>query len=47
MAILQTIPAISNTNGEPSGLYPLLFVIGVVMIKDAYQEYYRYKKDTE
>ena len=47
IAILQTIPAISVTNGSPTILLPLAFVMLAVMVKDAYEEYYRYRKDKE
>lgn len=47
IAILQTIPSISVTGGSPTILLPLAFVMLAVMIKDAYEEYYRYRKDKE
>lgn len=45
IAVLQMIPSISVTGGSPTILLPLSVVILAVMIKDAYEEYYRYRKD--
>ena len=45
IAVLQMIPSISVTNGKPMILLPLSIVMLAVMIKDAYEEYYRYRKD--
>jgi hypothetical protein len=47
IAILQTIKPISNTGGQPLVLIPLTFVTFTVLIKDAYEEFYRYLKDRE
>ena len=47
IAILQMIPSISVTHGSPTILVPLTAVILAVMVKDAYEEYYRYRKDKE
>ena len=47
IAVLQTIPSISVTGGSPTILLPLTAVILAVMVKDAYEEYYRYRKDKE
>lgn len=33
------------TGGTPTVLFPLAFVMLAVMVKDAYEEYYRYRKD--
>lgn len=41
------IPPISNSGGKPLVLIPLTFVISTVLIKDAIEEYNRYRKDTE
>jgi phospholipid-translocating ATPase len=41
------IPTISVTNGTPTILFPLSFVMLAVLIKDAYEEFYRYLKDKE
>ena len=40
------IPGISVTNGNPTTIYPLTFVLLTVLIKDAYEEYCRYQKDS-
>lgn len=45
--MLQTIQAISNTNGKPLVLIPLIFVTFTVLVKDAYEQFYRYLKDRE
>lgn len=42
---MQSIPGVSVTNGQPLVLIPLSMVIFGVLIKDAYEEYSRYKKD--
>jgi len=47
IAVLQTIPTISNTNGKPLVLIPLIFVMLTVLVKDAYEQFYRYLKDRE
>jgi hypothetical protein len=39
------IPSISVTNGTPTTLFPLSAVMIAVLIKDAYEEFYRYLKD--
>ena len=39
------IPEISVTNGQPTTLIPLSFVILTVMVKDAYEEFCRFLKD--
>lgn len=39
------IPSVSVTNGTPTTLIPLSFVMLAVLIKDAYEEFYRYLKD--
>lgn len=41
------IPSISVTGGKPTTLLPLSFVIITVLIKDAYEEFLRYRKDKE
>jgi cell division protein FtsB len=41
------IPSISVTGGTPTVLFPLAFVMLAVMVKDAYEEYYRFTKDKE
>jgi magnesium-transporting ATPase (P-type) len=44
---MQMVPAISITGGQPALLPPLCFVILVSMVKDAYEDYLRHKKDNE
>ena len=39
IAILQSIRAISVTNGRPTILLPLLFVMTVSAVKDAYEDW--------
>jgi phospholipid-transporting ATPase len=39
------IPIISISNGKPVMLVPLLFVIGVSMIKDIFEDMKRHKSD--
>ncbi len=46
-AILQCIPEISNTQGKPTMLLPLIFVISVSMLKDLLEDYKRQKSDKE
>jgi magnesium-transporting ATPase (P-type) len=45
IAVLQSISAISTTNGRPSILVPLFFVLTVTAIKDAIEDYHRAKSD--
>ena len=47
LAVLQTIPQISDTGGLPTYLPPLLIIVVLSMIKDAYEDYKRYKSDEE
>ena len=42
---MQMIPIISISNGQPAMLLPLLFVIGVSMIKDIFEDSKRHKSD--
>jgi phospholipid-transporting ATPase len=42
---MQMIPIISISNGKPAMLLPLLFVIGVSMIKDIFEDSKRHKSD--
>jgi phospholipid-transporting ATPase len=42
---MQMIPIISISNGKPVMLLPLLFVIGVSMIKDIFEDSKRHKSD--
>ncbi len=41
------IPIISISNGKPVMLLPLLFVIGVSMIKDIFEDMKRHKSDDQ
>jgi magnesium-transporting ATPase (P-type) len=45
ISVFQIIPSISVTNGTPTTLFPLAFVMLAVLIKDAYEEFCRYVKD--
>lgn len=47
IAILQVIPDISNTDGQPLQLIPLSFILAVSMVKDAFEDYKRHKADYE
>ena len=47
MAILQSIKEISVTHGRPHVLLPLIMVMLTVFVKDAFEEYSRFKKDKE
>ena len=47
ITILQTVRAISYSNGVPSMLPGLLVVVFLSMIKDAYEDYKRHVKDDE
>ena len=42
---MQMIPIISISNGKPVMLLPLMFVIGVSMIKDIFEDHKRHKSD--
>jgi len=46
IAILQSIPAISPLN-PVTAIAPLIFVVGVSMLRDGYEDYKRYKADKE
>jgi hypothetical protein len=43
VAVMQVIPAISITEGKPAMVPPLCIVIIASMIKDAFEDYVRYK----
>jgi len=45
IAVLQCIDEISTTQGQPSILLPLMFVITVTATKDAYEDWGRAKQD--
>ena len=42
---MQMIKIISISNGQPAMLPPLAFVVVLSMIKDAYEDFKRYKAD--
>ena len=42
LAVLQTIPEISTTKGVPTVALPLSFVLGITLIKEAYEDYLRH-----
>jgi hypothetical protein len=46
IAILQSIPSISPLN-PVTAIAPLIFVVGVSMLRDGYEDYKRYKADKE
>ena len=43
--LLQIIPGIAPPNGALFAMFPLCFVVGVSMIKDAYEDSKRRKQD--
>lgn len=45
VSILQCIPNITITNGQPTTLFPLAFVVIVSMIKDLYEDVKRSRSD--
>ena len=47
MMLLQLVPLISITYGTPTLALPLVFVIGVSMLKDISEDYKRHKSDNE
>ena len=47
LALLQMIKPISDSGGVPVLMLPLVFVIGVSMIKDIFEDYKRHKSDSE
>ena len=42
---MQMITVISISNGQPAMAPPLIFVVILSMIKDAYEDYKRHKED--
>lgn len=38
---------ISITNGQPAMAFPLIFIVGLSMAKDLYEDYQRKKMDNE
>ena len=47
LAFLQVIPEVTTSDGIPTYLPPLLFIVLLTMVKDAYEDYKRYKSDQE
>lgn len=47
IAFLQTIKSISISDGKSVMAVPLVFVIGVSMIKDAFEDYKRHLSDAQ
>ena len=41
--LLQLIPGIAPSGGAVTSSFPLIFVIGLSMIKDGYEDYIRHK----
>ena len=41
--LLQLIPDIAPSGGAVASSFPLIFVIGLSMIKDGYEDYIRHK----
>src|SRR3990167_2827046 len=47
LAMLQMVKIVSITNGIPTILPPLAFIVFLTMIKDVFEDYKRYKSDLE
>jgi phospholipid-transporting ATPase len=47
IAVLQSIPQVSVSNGKPTILLPLLFVLIVSAVKDAVEDYKRHVEDNK
>jgi hypothetical protein len=48
LILLELVPIITDDTSVPPVLvYPLTFVVGLSMIKDAYEDYVRYRSDSE
>ena len=45
--VLQIIPPISITGGQPAILLPLLFVVSVSAIKDLFEDIKRHRADDQ
>ena len=43
--LMQMVEVISISNGSPAMAPPLMFVVCLSMIKDAYEDYKRHKED--
>ena len=46
LTVMQMVPEISISNGNPAMLPPLLLIIFLAMLKDAWEDYKRHKADT-
>ena len=47
ISIMQCIRDISITNGQPANLPALFLIVLISMIKDAFEDYRRYKRDEQ
>ena len=48
LIVMEFVPIITDDNSVPPVLtYPLTFVVGLSMIKDAYEDYVRYRSDAD
>ena len=47
MTVLQLVPGLKDLYGAATTLMPLLFIVGVSMIKDAFEDNKRRKQDNE
>jgi phospholipid-transporting ATPase len=47
LAMLQMVKIVSITNGIPTILPPLAFIVFLTMVKDVFEDYKRYKSDLE
>jgi len=47
MAILQLVPGLKDLSGAVTTVLPVLFVAGISMIKDAFEDNKRRKSDNE
>jgi hypothetical protein len=47
LSVMELYKPISDSNGQPVLAAPLFLVIGLSMIKDAYEDYQRHKQDSD
>ena len=47
IAFMQTIESISISDGKSVMVFPLVMVVGVSMIKDAYEDWKRHQSDAQ
>lgn len=47
LTIMECFNTISDSNGQPVLAVPLLFVVSISMIKDAYEDFLRHKQDND